>query len=91
MRGYNFSIFELRKHYRDIFPEDEFKIDEVDDGKKVKVNKISYTVIALPIIGSYYHKHIDSYTNEEHIEFLKDDIFTTGVFSDADDIEIFRS
>ena len=30
MRGYSFPIFEIRKHYRNIFPEDEFEPMNMD-------------------------------------------------------------
>ena len=57
MRAYNYNIFEIRKHYQNIFPEKEFEpIDfESDQGHNLKkVNKISYQVILLPIIGTHY-------------------------------------
>ena len=31
MRPYNESFFEIRKHYRTVFPEEEFEIPELDE------------------------------------------------------------
>ena len=93
-RAYSYNIFEIRKHYKDIFPEPEYDIlDGSQPGVVLpkKMNKITYSVNLLPIIGSHYQKQLDVYTGEIDIEFTKDDIFTTGIFSDADDINIFRS
>lgn len=67
MRPYSFNIFEIRKRYYEIFPEPEFKIINMDseEGAKIKkVNKISYTVNLLPIIGSYYSLNEDTYSKE---------------------------
>ena len=94
MRGYSFPIFEIRKHYRTIFSEDEFEpmsMDDNENGSSKKVNKILYSINLLPIIGSHYQRTMDQYSKQLNAEFMKEEIFTTGMFADADDIEIFRS
>lgn len=94
MRPYSLNIFEIRKHYRHIFPEKEFEpldfTNELED-KNLKLNKVKYTVIFLPVIGTHYHSKVCPYSHMQKDEFLKQDLFTTGLFSESEEIEIFGS
>ena len=52
MRPYNFSIFKIRKHYRTVFPEDNFlPIDEQKGVDRSRIFKIKYSMNLLPKIG----------------------------------------
>jgi len=69
----------LRKHYKTVFPEDEFMpLDEKrkknPDLGSVKVYKIKYSLNMLPQIGVYKEKIIDPYTNESTEELRNEDI-----------------
>ena len=60
------NIFEIRKHYKVIFPEKEFEpldFTNWDVLKSKKINKVKYTVILLPVIGTHYQTHINPYTH----------------------------
>lgn len=59
MRAYSYNIFEIRKHYKDVFPEVEYSVLDPNNADVVipkKMNKIKYSVNLLPIIGSHYQK-----------------------------------
>ena len=60
LRPYNESLFQIRKHYRTVFPEDEFKTlqeqKEENEGEEIdvdKVFKIKYSINILPGVGEY--------------------------------------
>ena len=79
LRPYNENLFMLRKHYKTVFPEDEFMpLDEKrkknPDLGSVKVYKIKYSLNMLPQIGVYKEKIIDPYTNESTEELRNEDI-----------------
>ena len=66
IRPYNESIFHIRKHYKTVFPEEDFDDFRDEDGSaKEKIDtsriyKIKYTINLLPQIGT-------------HIEMLEDE------------------
>lgn len=66
IRPYNESIFHIRKHYKTVFPEEEFDDFRDEDGQaKEKIDtsriyKIKYTINLLPQIGC----HIEMVTDE---------------------------
>jgi hypothetical protein len=71
IRPYNKSLFQIRKHYSTVFPEEEYKAldltklvdDEADNelrGKKLF--KIQYEVSLLPMIGAHYNYHKDPWS-----------------------------
>jgi len=69
LRPYNESIFNIRQHYKTVFPEEEFDPSEKEDGtSKVadsgKIYKIRYTINLLPILGN--HILVDPVTKERH-------------------------
>ena len=59
IRPYNESLYSIRKHYRTVFPEDEFEDIINEDGSQKegiesdKVFKIMYSINLLPFIGSH--------------------------------------
>jgi hypothetical protein len=76
LRAFNENIFMIRKHYKTVFPEEEFDPmndnDDVDGDKhkskkydSSKVYKIKYSINMLPYIGTYLHKDVDPYSKEE--------------------------
>ena len=55
-RPFNENIFQLRQHYRTVYFEDEFEVqDENEDIRKKNntVYKIKYTLNLLPLTGSH--------------------------------------
>jgi hypothetical protein len=66
IRPMNESIFQIRKHYRTVFPENEFRImddeEEEGGGSSGKMFKIKFSINLLPKVGAYYHKKQDPYT-----------------------------
>ena len=70
-RAYNESIFDIRQHFKTVFPEEKFCDHSLNIGKKCKADKsnihstglsqiykIKYTINLLPIIGLYV-KEVD--------------------------------
>ena len=86
LRPFNESIFMIRKHYRTVFPEEDFApIDDDDksDSKKIdssKIYKIRYSVNFLPILGAYVNKVTDPYTKEVTREVNNADVNILGLF-----------
>ena len=56
IRAYNFSIFEIRKHYRAVFCEPEYEPMSMDEesNSKQKIYKITYNLNLLPRIGTHF-------------------------------------
>ena len=57
--------------------------------KSKKLNKIKYSVILLPVIGSHHETSMSPYSGQVQSSFIKTDIYTTGMFADSDNFEIF--
>jgi hypothetical protein len=98
LRAFNENIFMIRKHYRTVFPEEEFDPMNDDDGgqktKKydsTKVYKIKYSINMLPYIGTYLHKEIDPYTKEETREMANEDVNLLSICNESDELEMFSS
>jgi len=93
-RGYNYSIFQLRYHYRTIFP-DIPSLDENNDEENVdpsqidssKVYKITYSINILPQIGEYIRKDLDN----GQTEFVNSDCNLMGLINETEELEIFES
>lgn len=89
----------IRKHYRTVFPEDEFDPmgDDDSSAKKsnkydsTKVYKIKYSVNMLPYIGTYLHKTMDPYTKEETRTMANEDVNLLGICSESDELQMFAS
>ena len=70
IRPYNESLYSIRRHYRTVFPEDEFEDIINEDGSQKadiesdKVFKIKYSINLLPFIGS----HIQTVTDDNGVE-----------------------
>ena len=67
IRPYNESIFNIRQHYKTVFPEDEFEPTTNEDGSsKVtdsgKIFKIKYIINLVPFLGQ--HIIVDQKTGE---------------------------
>ena len=100
-RAFNENIFDIRKHYRTVFPEPEF--EEIQESKKnepqkvlffkdfdsSKVYKIKYTVNMLPFIGKYLHKQTNPYTKEETREMANTDVNFLALCCESEDLDIF--
>ena len=54
------NIFTIRDHYKTVFPEQHFDLQDEDDGKSWKIN---YTVNFLPMLGKYVKESKDPFTN----------------------------
>ena len=91
LRYFNESIFQIRAHYRTVFPEEEFAPLDIDDMKKKKINKIKYKVNLLPLVGAYYYKFDDPFTKEKLREVRNDDINFLGNCTESDELEIFSA
>ena len=48
------------------------------------MKKIKYSINLLPVIGTHYLTQQCPYTGKIKSEFLKDNIYTTGVLSNSD-------
>ena len=57
VRSYNQGIFNLRYHYKDVFPEPDFDAHEIseklDDTDSTKMHKIAYKINILPMIDEH--------------------------------------
>lgn len=84
----------IRKHYRTVFPEEEFDPMNDDDGDKQKskkydsskVYKIKYSINMLPYIGTYLLKDVDPYTKEETRSMANEDVNLLNLCCDSDEI-----
>lgn len=92
IRPMNESIFQIRKHYRTVFPEDEFAImDDEDNQSSGKMFKIKYSVNLLPKVGAYYFKKKDPYTGKWDSYVKNEDVNILGCMCEGDEIEIFNT
>ena len=97
LRPYNDSIFNIRKHYRNVFHEDEFKsMDDMkgddEDGPAVaidtsKVYKIKYSVNILPGVGQHIVDVDPSNNNEK--TFYNTDVNFMGLLNASEELEIY--
>jgi hypothetical protein len=89
----------IRKHYRTVFPEQEFDPMNDDDGDKQKskkydsskVYKIKYSINMLPYIGTYLLKEVDPYTKEETRSMANKDVNLLDLCCESGEIEMFSS
>jgi hypothetical protein len=97
IRPYNDSFFNIRKHYRTVFHENEFaSLEEMkendDDGPPApidtsKVYKIKYSVNILPGIGLYVvDKDIE---NENKKTFYNTNVTFMGLLNSSEELEIY--
>ena len=96
LRPYNENMFMIRKHYKVVFPEEDF--DEVDmdspEGAKLdtsKVYKIKYAINLLPILGYYMRKNECMYSGAQKIEKVNTDVNILSLCSESDEIEMFEA
>mgnify|MGYP006893254200 CR=1 FL=1 len=94
-RPYNENMFMLRKHYKIVFPEEDYiPMDEIKSDEKLdssKVYKIKYQLNLLPCLGQYMHKEKDPYTLVETIEIRNEDINLCELCAGSDEITMFES
>jgi hypothetical protein len=85
----------IRKHYRTVFPEEEFapiNDDDKSDSKKIdssKIYKIRYSVNFLPILGAYVNKQTNPYTKEVTREVNNADVNILGLFCSDGQLDWF--
>ena len=91
IRYFNESIFQIRQHYRKVFPEDDFAPLDIEDMTNKKIYKIKYKVNLLPVIGAYFYKHDNPYTKEKVREVRNDDINFLGTCTESDELELFSA
>lgn len=96
IRPFNENLFMIRKHYRTVFPEEEFTpLDDIksQDQKldSSKVYKIKYQLNMLPSIGAHIHKEVDPYTKKIVSELANDDVNLLALCAESDEIDMFES
>jgi hypothetical protein len=98
LRAFNENIFMIRKHYRTVFPEEEFDPMGDDDNSQKskkydssKVYKIKYSINMLPYIGTYLHKEVDPYTKEETRCMANEDVNLLSLCCESDELDMFSS
>ena len=83
-----------RRHYRTVFPEEEFApLAESEDGKgkkdSSKIYKINYSINMMPMIGTFIDKQHNLYTGETTKEVANGDINVLGVCTESDELDMF--
>ena len=84
------NIFQIRKHYSTIFPEEEFTpMDKMSYNEKKKfdstrIYKIKYSINLLPSLGTSIHYNFDPYTKESSREVVNEGINTPLLLCDSD-------
>ena len=63
----------IRSHYKTVFPEAAFDLQDEDDESGGKPWKINYTVNFLPMLGKYVKESADPITNKVSIEVMNKD------------------
>lgn len=97
IKPYNRSIFQLGKHYRDVFPEAKYEppaqvVDGADDPSRGQEQyKIEYWVNVLPMIGQHFHYEKNPWTKRTKSELQKSDVYFTTLCADSDEIEMFQA
>jgi hypothetical protein len=94
-RPYNDSIFQIRKFYSKVFPEDEFKsLEEQKENKdevidSTKVFKIKYSINILPSVGLYI---VDNDKDNGGIKtFYNTDVNFMGLVNGTEELEIYST
>jgi len=92
LRGYNHSIFQLRYHYKTIFPDINALEEDLSDGDpqqldSSKIYKITYSINILPQIGEYVI--LNQNHGREEKEFVNSDCNLMGLICDTEELEIF--
>ena len=97
LRPYNDSIFNIRKHYRTVFPEEEFRsLEELKDAEEEggaaaidtsKVYKIKYSVNILPGIGEHIVDQDPSNGGEKTA--YNTDVNFMGLLNESEELEIY--
>jgi len=84
VRYFNESFYHLRHHYKTIYPEDEFSIEEMEKENvdNSKVYKIKYSINLLPQVG-YFVDNDGEHCNE--------DVSIMSLAADSEEIEIFTT
>ena len=94
LRPYNENIFMIKRHYRTVFPEDEFTpMDEENDGKgkNDRLYKVKYSLNLLPQIGLYFHIVTCPYTGKVTKEIKNNDINFLDICCGSDELHMFSS
>jgi len=95
LRPFNENLFMIRKHYRTVFPENDFTpLDEITNDQKLessKIYKIKYSVNMLPAIGTYLGKEYDPYTQYWTKQIENGDINVLGLCAESDELAMFES
>ena len=94
LRAFNENIFMIRKHYRTVFPEEDFDPMEDDDGgqkknKKYdssKVYKIKYSINLLAQVDMHIVESEDGQT-----EIINDGVSLMDLFGSTTELEIFNT
>jgi len=92
IRPYSASIFHLRYHYRDVFPEPEFALQDNKEGSaKIdasKAYKIKYRLNLLPVVGQYLQEEREDKANAS---LKNDDVALMDLLGATEELEIFDS
>ena len=97
IRPFNVNIFQIRKHYSTIFPEEEFEpMDSIEDNSadkksfdSSKIYKIKYSINLLPSLGTHIFYNYNPYTKKYTKELHNEGVNIPGLFCDSDQLEIF--
>lgn len=94
-RPYNDSIFQIRKYYSKVFPEDEFKSleeqkENSDDHIDItKVFKIKYSINILPSVGFFV---VDKDPENDNIKtYYNTDVNFMGLVNSTEELEIYST
>lgn len=97
IRPYNKSIFQLRKNYFTVFPEDEFRpltkteLEGEGMNEKEGLNTIRYEVNLLPNVGTHFVSRKDPFTGKKTTTMKNPETFFMTTCSESDEIEIFNA
>ena len=99
IRPYNENIFQIRKHYRTIFPESSFEV--IEDAEEMqrrarkfgdgRIYKVNYSINFLPMLGTHLEKRFDPYANKTSLKLFNSDINLLQILVDSDQLDIFES
>ena len=93
IRPYNESIYSIMRHYKTVFPEEEFDDIVNPDGsvkqgiETDKIYKIKYTINLLPTLGS----HVVMSKDDGEKNFVNDDYSFLKECAEGDELEMFES
>ena len=83
LRPFNYNLFQIRGHYKDIFPEPEFD-DEIQENESSKMFKIKYSINLLPVLGT----HIELIKNQPELQ--NGDLSFIEDIANCDELDIFN-